>query len=74
MTLKQIREKTSAEDLIPAIKFLCDNMRSMTYGEFIAYRRTLSGKLESLGVSFNDMNTMAEEYQVFGYITKESNK
>lgn len=70
MTLQKIREAKTFEDLKPAIKFLCDNIQKMTWGEFTAYKRTLENQAEKVGATLKDMNEYAEQYQVFGYEEK----
>lgn len=66
MTLEQIRQAKSLNDIKPAIKYLCDNMQKMTYGAFEAYKRTLESQGVKVGVSIRDLNAIAEKYQVFG--------
>lgn len=44
MTIQNIRDAKTFEDLKPAIKLLCDKMQVMTYGEFLAYKRTLESQ------------------------------
>lgn len=66
MTLAEIRLAKSFEDLKPAIRYLADNMLGMTYGEFIAYRRTLEDQATNIGVSLQTINEYATNYQIFG--------
>jgi hypothetical protein len=66
MTLKQIRDAKDFDSLKPAMRFLCDNMQAMTYGEFQAYKRTLEDQCKAIGSSLKDMNEYAENYQIFG--------
>lgn len=66
MTLNQIRDAKDFESIKPAIRFLCDNMQAMTFGEFQAYKRTLEEKCNNIHVNLNEMNQYAENYQVYG--------
>lgn len=67
MSLQNIRDSETFEQLKPAIKFLCDEMQKMTYGEFLAYKRTLESQAVKVGSSIKELNIYAERYQVFGY-------
>lgn len=67
MKLEEIRT-ADLDGFKKAIIFLSDNMHEMTYGEFIAFRRTIEIKGESLGINYEKMNEMAEHYQIFGEI------
>jgi hypothetical protein len=66
-TLKTIRDAQTFDDLKPAIRFLCDEMQKMTWGEFTAFQRTLESQSLKVGISLKEMNAYAENYQVFGY-------
>lgn len=66
MTLEQIRQTTKASQLRPAIKYLCDNMQAMSWGAFVAYQRTLETQSVKLGISLKELNSIAENYQVYG--------
>ena len=67
MTLQKLRDAKTFCDLKPGIKFLCDHMERMTWGEFVAYKRTLESKALELGITLDALNLYAENYQVFGY-------
>lgn len=67
MTLQKIREAKTFDDLKPAIKFLCDNMQKMTWGEFIAYRRTLENQAIKVGSTLKDLIEYTEQYQESGH-------
>ena len=56
ITLQYIRECKSFDDLKPAILFLCDNMQAMTWGEFVAFQRTIETQTKKLGLSLKAMN------------------
>lgn len=66
-TLETIRNADSFEALKPAIRFLCDEMQKMTYGEFLAFKRTIESQCVKVGSSLKECNDYAETYQVFGY-------
>ena len=66
-TLANIRNAQTFDDLKPAVKFLCDNMQVMPWGDFIAYKRTLEAQAVKVGTTIAEMNKYAEQYQVFGY-------
>lgn len=72
MTLQNIRGAKTFNDLKPAIKFLCDKMQVMTWGEFCAYKRTLESQCVKVGSTIKDLNAYAENYQVFGYETENN--
>lgn len=63
MTLQQIRDTKTAEGIWEGTRFLCENMQVMTYGEFLAYRRTLEEQARKLGVSITQLNNYAVMYQ-----------
>ncbi len=65
MTLNEIRKVEQLEQLLPAIKFLCDNMHEMTWGEFNGYKRTIENQATKINVSLRDINNIAENYQLF---------
>lgn len=67
-TLKDIRNINTINELVEPIKFLCDKMHSMTYGEFIAYKRTLEHQALKVGCDIKTLNEYANEYQTFGHI------
>lgn len=69
MTLQNIRDALTFDDLKPAVKFLAQNMQRMAYGEFIAYKRTLESQAVKVGSNVKALNELAEQYQVFGYET-----
>jgi hypothetical protein len=66
--LQDIRDAKSFEALKPAIRFLCDEMQKMTYGEFLAYRGTLQSQCIKIGHTLVELNAYAENYQIFGII------
>ncbi len=68
MKLQEIRSTTNIKDLLPAIKYLCDNMHEMPWGTFSAYKRVLESQSEKLGISYKKLNNIAENYQVFGVL------
>lgn len=68
VTLQTIRDAKTLEDLKPAIIFLCDNMQSMTWGEFTAFQRTIENQALKIGVSLEKLNSMATDYQQLGTI------
>lgn len=73
MTLAEIRLAKTLDELKPAINFLCAHMHDMTYGEFIAYKRTIEFQaINKLSVSVAEINKIAEEYQVYGYERNET--
>lgn len=72
MKLQDIRGVQSFDALKPAIRLLCDDMHTMTYGEFIAYKRTLETQCVKLGHTLAEMNNYAIQYQVYGYETDET--
>jgi cytidylate kinase len=39
----------------------------LTYGEFTAHKRTIEEQAEKLGITLQQINKIAENYQVFGY-------
>lgn len=70
ITLQVIRDAKTFNDLKPAIKFLCNNMEAMQWGEFIAYKRTLENQAVIVGITVKELNQYAEQFQVFGYEAK----
>lgn len=66
MTLDQVRQAKDKEELANAVEYLCDNMQKMTYGAFIAYRRTIEDRAKALGWTLQSMNEYATDYQTFG--------
>ncbi len=72
MTLQNIRDAKTFDELKPAIKLLCDKMQIMTYGEFTAYKRTLESQAVKVGSSVKALNDYAEQYQVYGYETNKA--
>lgn len=70
LTLESIRLCKTFEELKPAVKFLCDNMESMAWGDFMAYKRTLESQTLKMGLSLTALNEYAENFKVFGYETK----
>ena len=69
-TLESIRNAESFEQLKPAVRFLCDKMQKMTWGEFNAFKRTLETQAVKVGSSVSELNAYAEQFQVFGYEVK----
>ena len=67
MTLQEIRNIKDLEGLKSAIYFLSDNMKGMTFGEVNAYRSLIVSKSKELNIDLGLVNSIAEEYQVFGY-------
>ena len=67
MTLSEIRQCESFVQLEPAIKFLCDKMHDMPYGEFIEMKRTIGSQSLKIGLTLQIINEYAENYQIFGY-------
>lgn len=68
MTLNEIRQINDTKTIIKAIEFLCDNMQKMTYGEFDAMKRTIEFQaLNKLGMTIQQINDIAERYQIYGY-------
>lgn len=67
MTLNEIRNVPTFEALKPAIRFLCDTMQDLSWGEFVAYQRTIETQAKKVGASLKILNEYAEQYQVFGY-------
>jgi len=69
LTVKQLRESDikSLDDLKPYIYFLCRNMIKMSYGEFSAYKSAIERKSRELGIDYQEINRIAEQYQVYGY-------
>lgn len=68
MKLEDIRQVETFEDLKPAIRFLCDVMQDLSWGEFIAFQRTIEGQAKKVGVSLQYMNEYATQYQVYGEV------
>lgn len=66
MTLQQIRDAQTLAAIKPAIKFLCENMQKMTFGEFSAYKNTLQDRAVKVGSSLKELNDLAVEYQDSG--------
>lgn len=66
MKLNEIRNTKNLNDLKPAIRFLCDNMQKMSFGEFLAYKRTIESQCEKINISYKEINDLAEKYQIFG--------
>ena len=66
MTLQEIRQSKSFDELKPSIVFLCDNMQYMTFGDFQAYKRTIESVCICLGYTYKDVNNYAENYQNYG--------
>lgn len=67
MKISDVRQTKSLEELKPAIRFLCDNMQSMTFGEFNAYKRTIETQARILGIAVQEINSYAENHQIYGY-------
>lgn len=67
ITLESIRNAQNFDDLKPAIRFLCDKMQVLTWGEFTAFQRTLESQSVKVGSSLKVLNDYAEQYQIFGY-------
>ncbi len=74
MRLQDIRQTETFEALKPAIKYLCDHMEAMAWGEFNAYKSTLEQQAIKIGATVKDLNEYAEQYQVFGYETEINTK
>jgi hypothetical protein len=68
MTLEQIRNAKNFDELKTAIMFLSDNMDSMGHGIFIAYRNTLESKAKTFGITYAQLNEIAENYQFHGQV------
>lgn len=68
ITLQTIRDTKTLEDLKPSIIFLCDNMQSMTWGEFVAFQRTIENQALKLGISLKELNSIATDYQQLGFV------
>jgi hypothetical protein len=66
MTLQSIRDSKNFEELKPAIRFLCDEMQKMAWGEFSAFKRTIEDQAIKAGSNLRELNEYAENYQVFG--------
>jgi len=67
MKLSDVQQTKNFEELKPAIRFLCDNMQTMTFGEFNAYKRTIETQARVLGIAVQEINAYAENHQVYGY-------
>lgn len=70
MTLQEIRETKTFDQLKPAIKFLCDNMQKLTWGEFNAFRSTIESQSLKVGSNIKQVNEYADSYRIFGYELK----
>jgi len=66
VTLKQIRNANSLDELKPGIKYLTVNMQGMAWGDFNAYRNTIIQKAKELGYTPNHLNELVEHWQIFG--------
>lgn len=66
MTLEKIRQAKTFEDLKPAIIFLTNEMHELSWGDFNAYRNTITEKAKEFGVSFSKLNAIAEQYRIEG--------
>lgn len=66
MTLQEIRQANSLEEIKPGIRYLTKHMHDMSFGDFHAYRNTLTHKARELGLSFTELNNIAIELEEEG--------
>ena len=59
MTLTEIRKAKSLDEIKPGIRHLTARMHKMSFGDFHAYRNTLTQKAKELGLSFTELNNLA---------------
>ncbi len=62
-TLRFIRNCKSFDDLKFAIRFVVDEMDNLTWGEFNAFQNVIRDQAQKVGVSVDEVNEYAINYQ-----------